>query len=116
MTDTQLALFDSPPRIVAAPGFVYYGTDGVNIKIGYTTSPVRRGGELKITMLHTMPGSIDDERANHRRWFRNRIDGTEWFRPSRELLRWLDDQVPPGTHARAALRMLIFQPREPVDL
>lgn len=110
MTDTQLALFDAPHRTVVAPGFVYYGTDGVNIKIGYTTSPVRRGGELKLTMLYTLPGSVEDERAHHRKWLRHRIKGTEWFRADRQILEWLDAQVPAATHARAALRMLIFQP------
>lgn len=109
MSSAQLTLFGTPDR-PRATGYVYYGTDGHDIKIGYTTSPVRRGGELKLTMLYTMPGTVEDERAHHQMWMRHRIIGTEWFRADRRLLEWLDQRVAVATHARAALRMLIFRP------
>jgi hypothetical protein len=112
VTTTQLQLF-TPPRPPIEPprttGFVYFGSDGCNIKIGYTTSLRRRGGELKLTMLWTVPGTVEDERAFHRTWARRRIGSSEWFRPDARLLEWLDERVLRGTAARAALRMLIFR-------
>lgn len=108
---TQLALFDAP-NLRRPPGYVYYGTDGCNIKIGYSTRTVRRGGELRLTMLHTTPGTVEDERAAHRRWMRYRING-EWFAAEPPLLEWLDEHVLSGTTARATLRMLIFRRRPP---
>lgn len=107
----QLALFDSPRRVVPT-GYVYFGTDGRAVKIGYTTSPVRRGGELKLTMLYTTPGTVQDEREHHRRWMRYRINSSEWFEAAPPLLEWLDSHVLGGTAARVALRMLIFR-RQP---
>ena len=103
----QLELFGLPNRPIV--GRVYYGTDGVNIKIGYSTSPRRRGGELKLTMLWTFAGTVEDEREHHRRWMRHRINGSEWFRPDPGLLEWLDERVLHGTVARATLRSLIFR-------
>lgn len=108
MTPTQLALFP-PTGPTTATGFIYYGTDGNNIKIGYSASPRRRGGELKLTMLWSLPGTVEDEREHHRMWARHRIIGSEWFRPDPAILGWLDDRVLQGTIARAALRMLIFR-------
>lgn len=107
MTITQLALFDAPTK--APTGFVYVGTDGNNLKIGYSTSPTRRGGELKITMLWTFPGTVEDERRLHRLWARHRINSSEWFRPDPAILEWLDERVLPCTVARMQLRMLIFR-------
>lgn len=106
----QLALFPPVAR-GGATGYVYIGTDGVNIKVGYTTSLRRRGGELKLTMLWTFPGTVQDERDLHHKWARHRINSTEWFRPDPKILEWLDDRVLRDTVARAALRALIFQPR-----
>lgn len=107
-TQTQLALFPAPPKSGGPAGFVYVGTDGTLIKVGYTTSPRRRGGELKLTLLWTFPGSMEDERNLHHKWARHRINGSEWFRPHAAILEWLDERVLHGTVARAALRALIF--------
>lgn len=105
---TQLALFP-PVAGNTVTGFVYYGTDGNNIKIGYSASPRRRGGELKLTMLWSLPGTVEDEREHHRKWARHRIIGSEWFQPDPALLKWLDDRVMRETVAWAALRLLIFR-------
>jgi len=109
MSTTQLALFEAPRGMRAPTGYVYFGTDGVNIKIGYSTSPRRRGGELKITQLLTFLGGVEDERRHHRIWARFRIGGSEWFRSDPELLEWLDRHVPQGTRERMSLRALIFR-------
>lgn len=109
MTTTQLALFPYDASRTAT-GLIYWATDGVNLKHGYTTSTHRRGGQLKVTMLWTGPGNLAEERANHHRWLRHRIPGTaEWYYPAPPLLEYLDDLVLPGTVARMALRMLIFR-------
>lgn len=81
----QLALVDLPVMAEV----VYYATDGCNVKIGRTISPRRRGGELRVEMLHTIPGSELEERRHHRMWSRFRIARSEWFRPGDELLLWL---------------------------
>jgi hypothetical protein len=112
MIATQLALF-APPAAANTTGYVYYGTDGCNIKIGYSTSPRRRGGELKLSMLLTFLGGVENERTHHRIWAKHRIGASEWFHPAPELLEWLDKHVPLNTAQRMTLRMLIFRRREP---
>lgn len=111
MTTTQLALFP-PTSTSVATGFVYVGTDGHKLKIGWSASPRRRGGELKLTMLWTFPGTVEDERRLHRLWMRHRINSSEWFQPDPAILEWLDERVLHGTVARMALRMLIFRRRD----
>jgi hypothetical protein len=105
---TQLALFP-PVANNSVTGFVYIGTDGHKLKVGYSASPRRRGGELKLTMLWTFPGTVEDERRLHRLWARHRIGGSEWFQPAPEILEWLDERILHGTVARMALRMLVFR-------
>jgi hypothetical protein len=83
---TQLALVDAP---LIGSEVVYYATDGYNIKIGRTISPRRRGGELRVEMLHTIPGGELEERRHHRMWKDCRIAKSEWFRPTDDLLLWL---------------------------
>lgn len=103
---TQLALV--PPPRQRATESVYYATDMCNIKIGYSTSPRRRGGELRAEMLLTFEGSQLDERRHHRMWARFRIGKSEWFRADPELLLWLTQQIEPGTREAASLKRLIF--------
>lgn len=111
MTVTQLTLFSVPVK--APTGFVYVGTAGGLIKAGYTTNLVRRGGQLKLNMLYTFPGSVEDEQRLHRLWARHREPGNEeWYRPARVIFEWLDERVPQCTVARMHLRMLMFQQRE----
>lgn len=72
---------------------VYYMTDGIRIKIGYTTRlPRRRGGELKTEVLHFLPGDMFTERREHNRWRRCHIVG-EWFDATPLLLVWLSIRV-----------------------
>lgn len=85
-----VALFELP-RTSAA--FVYFATDLCNIKIGWSNSPRRRGGELQTHMLHSIPGSRGDERRHQRRWARYRIGNSEWFRPGGQLMLWLVTQL-----------------------
>lgn len=105
---TQLTLVGGPGP---DPGRVYYMTDGYNIKIGYTAREARRrGGELKTEVIYSTPGTQLDERRHHRMWAKYRIDSTEWFRPSDELLLWLFVQVSGDrpTRALATLRQVSF--------
>lgn len=88
----QLSLL--PPVDMAGPmEHVYYATDFCNIKIGRSTNVRRRGGELRVEMLHVIPGSAFEERRHHRMWAQYRIGHSEWFRPSDELLLWLIVQL-----------------------
>lgn len=78
-------------------GVVYFiraeGSDA--IKIGFTTDLKRRIRNLecasgrKVTLLHAMPGTYDDERSLHRRFKAARLDG-EWFEAVPELLLCID--------------------------
>ena len=73
---------------------VYYATEGCLVKIGHTSrSPRRRGGELKVDMLLTIPGGEFEERRHHRMWAKYRIGRSEWFRPGDEMLLWLATRV-----------------------
>lgn len=103
---TQLTLLgaDEAPR-----ESVYYGTDGCNIKIGRSGSVRRRGGELKIMMLLTFPGSLFEERRHHKMWKKYRIGDTEWFRPADELLLWITTQLEPRSAELAVLQETIRQ-------
>jgi len=107
MQSVQIALVDPPPT---ATEVVYYATDGYNIKIGRTNSPRRRGGELRVQMLHTIPGGQLDEARHHRMWRHYRLTGSEWFRPGDELLLWLTTElvVNGKTRELAILRQLIL--------
>lgn len=103
MTTTCIAepLFDvapAPPR-----SLVYYGTDGVNIKIGFTSRQDvrRRGGELKIRMIVATPGTMLDERRLHNKWRHLRIGNSEWFRPGPRLLLSIQEQLSRSCQCRA---------------
>ncbi len=104
----QLSLVDAPTTDVEV---VYYATDMCNIKIGRTISPRRRGGELRVDMLHTIPGGDFEERRHHRMWDRYRVARSEWFRPGDELLLWLVVQIAKDNKPRemAIMRRLILE-------
>lgn len=66
---------------------VYFIAAGKFVKIGWALDPVKRRSELQtgcpepMRILATVPGTITDERAFHKRFeaFRHRLGG-EWFR------------------------------------
>lgn len=89
---------------------VYYATDFCNIKIGRSVSPRRRGGELRVEMLYTLPGGTFEEKRHHRMWDRFRIGNSEWFRPGDDLLLWLVVQLTNDgrTHELHAVKTVIL--------
>jgi|SRR5215467_7267368 len=88
---TVLTLYPDLPT-ARQPG-VYFMTDGIRVKIGYTERlPRRRGGELKTEVIYFMPGDILTERREHQRWHRCHIVG-EWFEATPLLLVWLSIRV-----------------------
>lgn len=102
---TTLSLFPHLPD--RRPEWVYYATDGYNIKIGTTTDLDRRGGELKVTFILTFLGGVFEERRHQKMWGAYRIGDTEWFRPRDELLLWITTQLEPRGPEFAALQMII---------
>lgn len=66
------------------------------IKIGVSTDVMRRLASLqtansaRLTLLLIMPGTEEDEQELHRLFADERLRG-EWFRPSRRLLRFIDE-------------------------
>lgn len=106
---TQMTLLPELPAL-AQPA-VYFMTDGVRVKIGYTERPPRRrGGELKTEVIYVQPGDEVAERREHRRWQANRIGSTEWFEATPTLLVWLALRISLSTDARAvqAIERLAF--------
>ena len=102
MTDTQLVMFPDPEGPEPFLGRVYFMTDGVRIKIGYTERPPkRRGGELKTEVIYAEPGDEVAERREHKRWSANRIGMTEWFEADHSILVWLALRVQLATEASA---------------
>lgn len=73
--------------------YVYFAQQGLGgaIKIGYSTRPASRLGQLRtsssqpIRLLCLISGSLSDERELHERFASDRLSG-EWFRPSAELI------------------------------
>lgn len=65
-----------------------------HIKIGYTSDDnpearkraLQTGSSSGLTVLATMPGSMEDEKALHRRFAKWRVVG-EWFSPHPEILK-----------------------------
>ena len=101
---TQLTLvpeYENPEPFTSR---IYWMTDGVRIKIGYTERPPRRrGGELKTEVIYAEPGDELAERREHKRWSASRIGmSREWFEATRTMLVWLAlrvDADPAGARA-----------------
>jgi hypothetical protein len=91
---------------VHMPGDVYFMTDDIEIKIGYSGSPIIRSKSLKkergreVRIIHAIPGTIDDEKALHRRFKHLQTTG-EWFRPELELLEFIQLLACPSSVIRA---------------
>jgi hypothetical protein len=97
---TLLPEYEEPYPFI---GRIYFMTDGVRIKIGYTERPPkRRGGELKTEVIYVIPGDELAERREHNRWSANRIGMTEWFEARYRIMVWLALQVNPADDPRAA--------------
>lgn len=67
------------------------------IKIGCSTNPSRRLKQLRddrrrhrLLLLHVIPGDPELERELQAPFERDRINGSDWFQPSRELARWIE--------------------------
>lgn len=86
--------------------FVYYGTDGVHIKIGHSRDLKRRGGQLRIHMLLKFPGGELEERRHLRMWRKYRIY-SEWHAAADELLLWITTQLESRTRELAILQGVI---------
>lgn len=74
-----------------APGVVYLAySHPLYWKVGWTSRAAKaRGGELKLPMILTIPGTEMDEKRLHRRWGRCRINSSsEYFFPDRRM--WED--------------------------
>lgn len=107
MSETP-TLFDLVPEVPQSS--VYYATDGLNIKIGFTSrEPRRRGGELKARMILAVPGTMLDERRLHNTWRHLRIGSSEWYRPGPRLLLSIQEQLARQCrchHSQAGLAIL----------
>lgn len=68
------------------------------IKIGYTNSPIEdrlrqleAGYPHKLKVLNTIKGSYSKENSLHHKFGKYRIINTEWFLPSKELLKFINE-------------------------
>lgn len=87
---------------------VYFAHDWCNIKIGKSITPMRRvGGQLRISMMFTVPGGLPEERRYHAMWDKYRIGRSEWFTAGDDLLLWLALNAP-DEHGRVAVRTFVY--------
>jgi hypothetical protein len=102
---TTISLFPGLPE--PPEWWVYYATDGHDIKIGRTCDFSRRGGELKLIYLLKFRGGGFEERRHQKMWAAYRISGTEWFRPADELLLWITMLLEARSPELAVLQSII---------
>ena len=84
--------------IVRRPQFVYVvrSEPSGNLKIGITADPKLRLSQMQVgawetlALVLTIPGDPESEQSLHRRFRKHRIQG-EWFRPSPEVLEWIEE-------------------------
>lgn len=81
---------------------VYFGVgpDGL-YKIGWSSDARRRGGEEDFEVLATLPGDKRIEALFHATFATERVDGSEWFRPSPRLAAFVDGLVQMQTRRAA---------------
>jgi hypothetical protein len=93
-------------------GKVYFITDGVGIKIGYSGSPSVRRDDLqtshwaRLSILGAMPGTTDDEKRLHRRFQHLKMRG-EWFRPAPDLIGFIEKETAADGAAERTLRAAV---------
>lgn len=82
---------------------VYFVTNGGRVKIGYTTNLKSRLGALTLrpdSVLLTVDGGPDTERALHAHFAACRVGDTEWFELSPEIFRYITNrQIAPTAQA-----------------
>lgn len=79
-------------------GFVYFITNGYNIKIGYTNNVKRRLKQLntrsdqQLFLLGYINGTKETEENLHRSFIKYRLrQNGEWFEPSSDLLDYINE-------------------------
>lgn len=108
--------------------YFVYNQETQLIKIGVTINLTNRLVELRgdyrqIDLLGVMPGSFTEKTALHRRFARQRIRRTDWFRDSPELRAYIQRHASPrplssGLHEPAIDRPISLSPyvRRMLDL
>jgi hypothetical protein len=66
-----------------------------HIKIGTSISTPRRGGELKVQMIISLPGTELEEHRLRKMWKRYSVGG-EWVWPGDGLICWLHAAIDSG--------------------
>lgn len=75
----------------ASQGIVYYVRLGNRVKIGFSTDFVSRMSVVPHeSILFTKPGTLADERLEHKRFAHLRTSG-EWFQADPELMAYITD-------------------------
>lgn len=80
-------------------GNIYFISDGINIKIGYTKNNVEKrlkqlntGNENDLYILGYINGTLDDEKHLHWKFGNHRIrQNGEWFYPSQEIIDYINN-------------------------
>lgn len=80
-------------------GYVYFITDGINIKIGFTSKPIikrlkqlQTGHDKQLYILGYIQGDKNVETDLHKRFHKERIRyNGEWFAPSDYLLNYINE-------------------------
>ena len=101
---------------------VYFIASRDALKIGFAVdvrarlSELQTGNAHELVLVATAPGTVEDERALHRRFAAQKVRG-EWFRPDTEILSWVAHHAAPGpcVRVRAGRRSPARKPRMPPE-
>lgn len=96
--EATAAKIDAGERVTPGdliPGWVYYIRIDDTIKIGYAKNVASRMRAYppSATLLAVEPGTKKLERARHNHFHAYLAHGREWFRPSDELLTWIETLI-----------------------
>lgn len=92
----NLAVTSGAPKREKPQAVVYFIRCGMNVKIGFAVDAHKRMAGLqtacpdRLELIHTIPGTMADERELHKRFAASRIrpDG-EWFRLTDDILQFI---------------------------
>jgi len=77
--------------------FIQSKSDG-RVKIGSSSDPEARlkqlqtGSSAELILIGKLPGSVDEERALHKRFAEHKTDG-EWFFPAKEIFDFINNPI-----------------------
>lgn len=99
MTDKRAVAVPTGEAMFGHRSYVYFAANADAIKIGFSTQPFIRQGQLHprvrgLLMIGLVPGNMDDEHALHEQFDHLRLPlygEREWFRTAPEIVDFIDE-------------------------